>query len=560
MKLVECVPNFSEGCDMKLIGEITGAIEAVEGVSLLDVDPGAGTNRTVVTFVAPPEAAVEAAYRGIEKSAELIQMSTHSGAHARIGATDVCPFVPVSGVTIEDCVKLAEELAARVGKDLNIPVYLYEAAATSPERKSLPNIRKGEYEGLREKLADPVWKPDFGPAKFNEKSGATVIGVRPFLVAYNINLNTKNTRLARKIGLTIREKGRARRDENGKIVRDEKGKKIFNPGLLKECKATGWYIPEYRCAQVTMNLTDFRTTSIQAAFDTVTEVAAGLGLRVTGSEIVGLVPLEALVDAGRHYLELQGASRGVSEADLIRMAVDSLGLNVLSAFDPEEKIIEYRVRKRDGLLTGMKTNLLVDEVSADSPTPGGGSVSSLAASLGAALVSMVANLTWGKKGYDDVSAEVEKIAVTAQELKGRLLSGVDDDTDSFNALMACSKLPKKTPYEKEKRERAIQEATVKATSVPLSVLEDAVAVLEIANRISEIGNRNSISDAGVAGLMAAAGAEGAHYNVLINLPGIKDASISNEYRAKGARLLEKAHRLTADLKVKINTSLGEASG
>lgn len=551
MRLVECVPNFSDGRNQDVIDLITGAISSVSGASLLDVDPGAGTNRTVATFVAPPEIVVEAAFRGIEKAAALIDMSVHHGAHARQGATDVCPLIPVSGVTVEECIALSKELAARVGDELGIPVYLYEQAATRPERKSLPDIRTGEYEALAAKLEKPEWAPDFGPAEFNERSGATVIGVRPFLIAYNINLNTKNPKLAKRIGFTLREKGRVKRDGEGKIVRDAAKKKVFTPGLLKECKATGWFIPEYNCAQVTMNLTDFTVSPVHRAFDLTCAEADKLGLRVTGSELVGLIPLEAMRSAGLYFLEKQGACRGVSERELVRVAIESLGLNAITPFDPDEKIIEYRVGNKGSRLVDMVTEEFVEEVGSDSPAPGGGSVASLASSMAGALVAMVGALTWGKKAYEDVEAEAGDLAFSAQELRLRLLSRVDEDTESFNDLMACGRMPKKSDEQKAARLKAIQDATKRATSVPMSVLEESVEVLALARRMAEIGNTNSISDVGVAGLMAKAGAEGAYYNVLINLPGIDDAEFVESYIEKGAELLARAEETASLVRDKV---------
>ncbi len=555
MRLVECVPNFSEGRNQEIIKQITDAIASVNGASLLDVDPGAGTNRTVVTFVADPDIVVEAAFRGIEKAAALIDMSVHKGAHARMGATDVCPFIPVSGVTVEECIELSRALGRRVGDELGIPVYLYEQAATRPDRRSLPDVRKGEYEGLATRFEDPDWAPDFGPAEFNERSGATVTGVRPFLIAYNINLNTKNAKLAKRIGFTLREKGRVKRDDQGKIVRDAAGKKVFTPGLLKECKATGWFIPEYDCAQVTMNLTDFTVSPVHRAFDLTCAEADKLGLRVTGSELVGLIPLEAMRSAGLYYLEKQGACRGVTDRELVRVAIESLGLSAITPFIPDEKIIEYRVGNRGGRLVDMVTEEFVEEVGSDSPAPGGGSVASLASSMGGALVAMVGTLTWGKKDYKNVEVEAEALSISAQELRLRLLSRVDEDTESFNDLMACRKMPRKTDEQKALRNQAIQDATKRATSVPMSVLEDSIEVLALANRMVDIGNVNSISDAGVAGLMAKAGAEGAYYNVLINLPGIEDAEFVESYVKKGSELLAKAEETVSLIRDKVMTAM-----
>lgn len=547
MKLVECVPNFSEGRDRGVIDAISAAIESVEGVQLLDVDPGEATNRTVVTFVGTPSAVKEAAFQGIKKASQLIDMRKHKGAHARMGATDVCPFVPVSEVTTQECVQLAKELGKRVAEELDIPVYLYEYAATTPERKNLANIRKGEYEGLEEKLKDPHWKPDFGEPKFNPKSGATVIGVREFLIAYNINLNTTDKKKARDIALTIREKGRWKRDENQKIVRDENGKKVRQPGLFQECKATGWYIDEYKQAQITMNLTNYNVTPPHLVFDKCCELAWEKGLRVTGSELVGLVPKEAMLMAGRYYLAKQGKSEGVPEKELIRVAIQSMGLNDVAPFDPKKKIIEYYVEDRPDALVNMTVSDFADELSSDSPAPGGGSVAALCGSLSAALSSMVANLTHGKKGYRQYNAEMNDAAVKAQELKKQFLEAIDTDTDAFNQLMKAMKMKEKTDQQKKQRAEAIQEATKQATQVPLSVLRLVPRALEVARVVVEKGNKNSISDAGVAAVTARAAAEGAWFNVMINLQGIEDEKFKSKTIAEAKQTLEEVREKAAEL-------------
>lgn len=537
-KLVECVPNFSEGRDRGVIDAIAAAISGVSGVTLLDVDPGEATNRTVVTFVGAPEAVVEAAFAGIAKATALIDMRKQHGAHARQGATDVCPFVPVSGVTVEECVQLARRLAERVGNELSVPVYLYEEAATRPERQSLADIRAGEYEALEEKLKKPEWAPDYGPAAFNARAGATVIGVRPFLVAYNVNLNTRSAKIAKDIGLSLRERGRLRRDAEGKKVRDEKGEFERAPGLPK-CRATGWYIEEYRRAQVTMNLTDYTVTGVHTAFDRVEELARELGARVTGSEVVGLVPKQSLLDAGRHYLRKQGLSIGVSEREILEAAVLSLGLDEVAPFVLEDKIIEYRVSAARPL-TSLTVAAFADELGSSSPAPGGGSVAALAGSLAGALVAMVGALTFGKKGYTEQNALMERVGVEAQELKTRLLAAIDDDTAAFNRVMACFALPKKTDQEKAVRTTALQAANKEATEIPLGVLELCPRLLELASEVADKGNQNSLSDAGVAGLMARAAAYGAYYNVLINLPGIADVDWREAIRKRAETAVQAA--------------------
>jgi glutamate formiminotransferase/formiminotetrahydrofolate cyclodeaminase len=521
MKLVECVPNFSEGRDKAKIDIITAEISSTEGVTLLDVDPGKDTNRTVVTFVGTPDGAVEAAFKAIAKAAEVIDMSQHQGAHARMGATDVCPFVPVAGLTTDDCVELAKQLGKRVGEELGIPVYLYEYAATRPERRNLANVRAGEYEGLADKLKDPEWKPDFGPAEFKPGPGATVIGVREFLIAYNVNLNTRNTNIAKELAFSIREKGRLKRGADRKIVRDDNGKALREPGRFKECKAVGWYMEDFGRAQVSINLTNFRVTPPHLVFDECSRLAEKLGARVTGSELVGLIPLEAMTTAGRYYLKKQGRTSGVPESELIHTAVLSLGLDDLYPFEKQKKIIEYQVRKQESLVT-MKTADFTDLLSTDSPAPGGGSVAALCGALSGALTSMVGALTHGKKGYEDVFDEVEEIGIEGQNLKDAFLHDVDRDTDAFNRVMAAARFPKKTDEDKAAREEAMQAANKDATLVPLDVLKRAWEAAQAARHIVEKGNKNSVSDGGVAALTARAAAEGAYLNVLINLPGITD--------------------------------------
>ncbi len=517
------MPNFSEGRDQQVIDAIAASIQGVRDVKLLDVDPGRDTNRTVVTFVGPPEAVIEAAFQSIKKASELVDMRNHKGAHARMGTTDVCPFIPVAGLTMEDCVRLAHRLGKRVGEELGIPVYLYEEAATRPERRNLATVRKGEYEGLAEKLMDPQWKPDYGPVAFNERSGATVIGAREFLIAYNVNLNTRDRKLAHDIALNIREAGRAKRDANGKIIRDEQGQSVMVPGKLRACKAVGWYIDQYRLSQISINLTNYRITPPHVAFEVVREEARMRGLRVTGSELVGLIPKEAMLMAGRYYLRKQGRSSGVPEADLIRIAAQSLGLGELAPFDPQEKIIDYQVVSSGRTLVIKTVEEFVDEVSADSPAPGGGSVAALAGALSAALGSMVANLTHGKPGYERVWEEVEGLACQAQQLKGMFLQYIDADTLAFQHVMDAFALPKTCDEDKKRRAEVIEEATRGAACVPLDVMKASLESLAIARRVAEVGNINSVSDAGVAALCARAGLEGAALNVRINLSSLHDA-------------------------------------
>jgi glutamate formiminotransferase/formiminotetrahydrofolate cyclodeaminase len=550
-RIVECVPNFSEGRDRAKIDAIARAIESVRDVALLDVDPGAETNRTVVTFVGPPDAVAEAAFRAIETAAGLIDMRGHSGAHPRIGATDVCPFVPVRGVEMEDCAELARRVGARVGRELGIPVYLYERAASRPERRNLADVRAGEYEGLAVRPGDPRWTPDFGPDVFHAKAGATVIGAREFLIAYNVNLNTRSKKLAHEIALDVRESGRRVRDAEGRPVRDKRGELVMTPGKLKECKAVGWYIPEYGAAQVSINLTNHRVTPVHVAFDAVVEAAESRGIRVTGSELVGLIPLDAIREAGVHYLERQGLSAGVPESDLIATAVKSLGLDDLAAFDPARKIIEYRLRRKDAL-AGLSVSAFADELSRDSPAPGGGSVAALLGNLSAALSSMVASLTFGKKGnepsLDDAMNELGK---EAQRLKDEFRDDVDRDADSFHAVMAARKMSKATPEDAAARERTIADATKRAIEAPLGILQRSVHAAELAERVAEDGNRSSLSDAGVAALAALACAEGAWYNVLINLADVDDPEWSeataDAARAALARSREIAGRVTKNV-------------
>jgi glutamate formiminotransferase/formiminotetrahydrofolate cyclodeaminase len=511
------------------------AAASVPGVTVLNVDPGAETNRTVITFVGEPEAVLEGAFRLAARAVELIDMSAHHGAHPRIGAVDVVPFVPISGVTMDDCAALARRLGERVGNELGIPVYLYEHAASNPARRNLADVRAGEYEGLTEKLKDRAWKPDFGPASFVERSGATVIGARKFLVAFNVNLNTLDKRLATRVALDVREKGRIRRDEHGQPVLDATGNPLWDPGLLKSVKAVGWVIPEFGCAQISMNLTDLDVTPLHVAFDTCDERARERGLRVTGSELVGLVPKSALLAAGRHYLRQMDRSVGLPESSLIHVAMRTLGLSEVKAFDPAERVIEYRLGK-EGRLVSMTLRAFTDELSTDSPAPGGGSVAALVGALGAALAAMVACLSHGKKGFEANRERLDAIAVRGQEIKDRLLAAVDADTEAFDSLLGAMRLPKGTPEEQAARERAIAEATVAAIEVPLGVLETCPEVIELCREVARIGLEASRSDAGTGAQVARASAAGAYQNVCTNLPGLTDPARAKALlaRADGA--------------------------
>lgn len=531
-KVVECVPNFSEGRDRAVIDFIAAAIAGAPGVALLDVDPGADTNRTVYTFVGSPEAVLEGAFRGARAAFERIDMTRHTGAHARLGALDVCPFVPVSGVTMEECAELARRLAKRVGAELAVPVYLYEKAASRPERANLANIRSGEYEGLPEKLKDPAWAPDAGPAAFVPRFGAMVTGAREFLVAYNINFNTRDEKLAHDIALSVREAGRAKKGPDGKTLKDAAGKTVKEPGSLKAVKGVGWYIEQYGRAQLSMNLTDRTVTPVHVAFEEVCRQAAARGLRVTGSELVGLVPKDCLIDAGRFYLARQGKSDAMPERELIHIAVRSLGLDELAPFDPEKKVVEFAMRDRGRKrLVDLRIPEFLDETSSDSPAPGGGSVAALCGGLSAALAAMVGNLTANKKDYADRAKAMAETARRAQAAKERFCALIDEDTDAFNAVMAAMKLPKKSDEEKAARARAMEAANQGATRVPLETLELTLEAALACEATARDGNPNSVTDAAVGGLCARAAARGAYYNVVVNLQGITDAAFLSSTRA-----------------------------
>ena len=604
-RLIECVPNFSEGKNKEIIKQITDAIESVEEVKLLDVDPGEEMNRTVVTFVGSPEGVKEAAFRGIKRASELIDMSKHKGSHPRMGATDVCPFIPVNGVTIEECIELSKEVAKRVGDELNIPIYLYEKSAQTPERQNLAVIRKGEYEALEEKLKDSKWKPDFGPAKFNAKAGATVMGVREFLIAYNINLNTREPKHATDIAFELREKGRSAREvsegsfyyKSENILKYEKGsypcghhdfvgktidetikhcKEVHDydlaeilemhgidpakpegesvkiPGKFKHCKAIGWMVPEYDRAQISINLTNYKVTSMHHVLDETRRLAAERGLVVTGSEIVGLVPFQALMESGKYYLKLQHRSAGIPIRDILQTAVQSLGLNDVSNFNIEERVLGLP-KNLDNALVEMKVTDFVDEVSRESPAPGGGSIAALSGALGVSLSSMVANLTANKRGSEDVDDILNEAAEKSQDIKFKLVKAVDDDTNAFNQYMHAMRMPKKTDEEKKKRTAAMQEGLKVAVQVPYSTAQLSYEAIEIAETVAKHGNPNSITDVGVGAQSAYTGVLGGIYNVLINLKDIKDEEFVADMKKKCNEI-----RIQAESKLKDVLSIVES--
>lgn len=542
-RIIECVPNFSEGRDPEKIKQITDAITAVKGVKLLDVDPGEATNRTVVTFVGEPEAVVEAAFQGIKRAAELIDMRGHHGAHPRMGATDVCPLIPVAGVTLEECAELSRKLAERVAEELGIPTYCYEAAAFRPERKNLAVCREGEYEALPKKMGDPDKGPDFGNRPFDEavaKSGATTIGARDFLIAVNYNLNTTSTRRANAIAFDVREKGRPVREGGkvtGKPLKDAEGKVIMQPGTLKGTKAIGWFIDEYGIAQVSMNITDIATVPLHVAFDEVCRAAHERGVRVTGTEIVGLVPKRTLIDAGKYFLKKQQRSAGIPDEEIIRIAVKSMGLDELKPFDPKEKVIEYLVEDDSAKkLVDLTARGFAEETASESPAPGGGSISAYMGALGAALGTMVANLTAHKAAYDDRWEEFSDYAEQGQALMERLLHLVDEDTAAFNRIMDVFAMPKSTDAEKAARAAAMEAATLYATEVPLHTMEAAFEVFPLVRAMAEFGNPNSVTDAGVGALVARAAVRGAFLNVKINAAGLKDRAKAEALIARGAEI------------------------
>ncbi len=555
-KLIECVPNFSEGNDLSIIRQITDQIESVEGVRLLNVDPGKATNRTVVTMVGEPDAIIEAAFRAIRKAGELIDMSKHKGEHPRMGATDVCPLIPIANISMEETALYAQKLAKRVGEELSIPVYLYESAQPNKERNNLSVIRAGEYEGFFKKILLPEWKPDFGPAEFDVKRGATVIGARDFLVAYNINLNTTSTRRANAVAFDIREAGRVKR-ENGKVVNDENGKPVNIPGSLKCVKAIGWYIEEYGIAQISINLTNINITPVHIAFDEACKKASDRGMRVTGSELVGLIPLKALTDAGKYFLQKQKRSVGVSEKELIKIAVKSMGLDELSPFKPEERIIEYMLAENSqNKLTQMSLAAFADETASESPAPGGGSISAYVGSLGISLATMVANLSSHKSGWDERWDEFSKWAEKGQYIKDRLLKLVDEDTHAFNKIMTAFGMPKSSDEEKKLRNDAIQSATKYAIEVPFEVMKLSYESMSVIKDMAMNGNPNSVSDAGVGALCARTAVLGAFMNVRINASGYHDKQFVDEIISKGNEIENGCLLLEKEIISIVNEKIG----
>lgn len=558
-QIIECVPNFSEGRDMAVIQQITDQIKTVEGVMLLDVDPGAATNRTVVTIAGEPEQVIEAAFRAVKKAMDIIDMSKHSGAHPRFGATDVCPLVPIANISMEETVKFAHKLGERIGNELGIPVYCYENAAQKPERRNLANCRSGEYEGLPKKLADANWAPDFGPAEFLPKTGAIAVGARDFLVAYNINLNTTSTRRANAVAFDIREKGRPMREGNpitGKIVKDEKGNPVNIPGSLKACKAIGWFIEEYGIAQVSINLTNISITPVHVAFEESCNKAQERGMRVTGSELVGLAPLKVFTDAGKYFLKKQNRSVGVSEAELIKIAVKSLGLDDLKPFNPEEKIIEYVLRDKSAKkLVDVTCTGFADETASESPAPGGGSISAYMGALGVSLGTMVANLSSHKAGWDERWEEFSDWAEKGQALKDELLHLVDEDTNAFNKIMDALGLPKSTDTEKAARTAAIQEATKYAIEIPFRVMKKSFEAMEILKAMAVTGNPNSVSDAGVGALAARSAVMGAYLNVRINASGLNDKDFVEKVISEGALIEKQAQEAEKEILEIVNTKI-----
>ena len=560
-KLIECVPNFSEGRDMSVIKQITDEIEKIDGVKLLDVDPGAATNRTVVTFVGTPDEVIEAAFQAVKKAGQLIDMRQHHGAHPRFGATDVCPLVPVANITMEETVEYARRLAKRIGEELGISVYCYESAAFDPKRRNLAYCRAGEYEGLKEKLATAEGKPDFGPAEFNAFSGATAVGARDFLVAINYNLNTTSTRRANAIAFDVREKGRPAREGGkvtGKPLKDENGKPIMIPGTLKGTKAIGWFIEEYGIAQVSMNITNISQTPVHVAYEEVFAKAAARGVRVTGAEIVGLIPKKTLIDAGKFYLAKQQRSAGISEAEIIKIAVKSMGLDDLKPFNPEEKIIEYLLEadNKTKKLVDLTCTGFADETASESPAPGGGSISAYMGALAAALGTMVANLSSHKAGWDERWEEFSVWAEKGQAMKDTLLHLVDEDTNAFNKIMDAFGLPKKTDEEKAARSAAIQEATKYATEVPFHTMEEAFKTFDIVQAMAEIGNPNSVTDAGVGALCARSAVLGAHLNVQINASSLKDEAFKKDILAKAADIAKRAEAREAEILKIVASKIG----
>ncbi|MGQ1784292.1 MULTISPECIES: glutamate formimidoyltransferase [unclassified Saccharicrinis] len=556
-QLIECVPNFSEGRDMNVINQITDEIKKVEGVSLIDVDPGKATNRTVVTMVGTPNEVLEAAFQAIKKARELIDMRKHKGAHPRFGATDVCPLVPVSNITMDEVVKYALKLAKRIGNELNIPIYCYESAAQIKVRKNLAECRKGEYEALGERIQSNEWKPDFGSRQWDEetqKSGATAVGARNFLIAYNVNLNTTSIRRANTVAFDIRERGRVKREGGtltGKIIKDGKGNPVNEPGLLKSVKGIGWYIEEYGIAQISLNLTDIAVTSMHKAFDTACERATANGLRVTGSELVGVVPLQAMIDAGKYFLKKQRRSTGISDKEIIKIAVKSLGLDELYPFEADKKIIEYILEKESNKnkkkLVDMSLTDFVHETASESPAPGGGSVSAYLGAVGAALGTMVANLSSHKRGWDDRVEEFSEWAEKGKRFHDELLKMVDEDTRAFNMIMDAFQLPKKSEEEIKSRQDAIERATKYAIEVPFKTMQLCCNSMEVMLEMAKVGNPNSISDAGVGAISARSGVVGAWLNVKINAKDLNDKNFVGEVLSEGKSIVEKASKMEVEI-------------
>ncbi len=550
-QIIECVPNFSEGRDTNFIKQISGAIERVEGIKLLGVDPGKATNRTVITFVGHPEQVVEAAFQAVRMASELIDMSLQQGEHPRFGATDVCPLIPVSGITMEETIMYARNLAERIGNELSIPVYCYERAALIPSRRNLAEVRSGEYEGLKHKLSQPEWKPDYGPSRFNKRSGAIAVGARDFLIAYNINLNTTSIRRANAIAFDVREKGRVLREGNpitGKIVRDDKGSPVYIPGTLKAVKAIGWYIEEYGIAQISMNLTDISVTPIHQAFDETCRKADARGIRVTGSELIGLVPLHAMLEAGRYFLKKQKRSAGVSNDELIKIAVKSLGLSDLYPFNPNEKIIEYKMKDHSQYILGnMTMRDFIHETASESPAPGGGSVSAYVGSLGIALGTMVANLSAHKRGWDERWEEFSNWAEKGKTLQEELLLLMEEDTIAFKEILKASKLPKITVEEKKIRSEEIEAATLKGIEIPYRVMQTAIKGFEIVRAMADTGIPNSISDAGVGAIALRSSILGAWINVQINAASLENKELCNEILKDGKKLTVLAQKMEEEI-------------
>jgi len=547
-RIIECVPNFSEGKDQKVLDKIADGIRKIEGVSLLHIDPGVSTNRTVFTFAGEPEPVIEAAFQAIKIASELIDMSKHKGAHPRMGATDVCPLVPVSGISLEEVDLYAKKLAKKVGEELSIPVYLYENSASTPKRRNLSDIRSGEYEGLEQKMKDPDWIPDFGPHTFNSKSGATVIGARSFLIAYNVNLNTKSVNLANEVAFDIRENGRPKRDPTtGKLLKDSLGEFIREPGACKGVKAIGWYIEEYGIAQISMNLTNLNETSLHHAFEECRKSAENHGLLVTGSELVGLVPKNALIDAGKYFLQKQKRSFGVPESELIEIAIQSLGLNAITSFNPKNRIIEYMIDQTTNPLAELSLQNFAKETASDSPAPGGGSVSAYVGSLGAALTAMVANLTAHKKGYENRIDFYTEHAVQSTHAYTELLKLVDEDTRAFNGIISAFRLPKNSVEEKKLRKKAIQNATIYAIEVPLKTMQLAFEQLSHVMEMVKEGNPNSVSDAGVGALCIHAAIKGAGMNVKINAAGLENPEIKQKYIERSEQIISQSNTAVEEI-------------